>query len=95
MNLEPIGPSRAFRGVNIMTQEIVAYYRGALGGRVVHVELSKETPPYWSQTVERDPAGGPLWGVTIKRPDGSLLDPDPSKVCHSEEETRAYLEALS
>lgn len=94
MHLTPIRKPRTFRGVNFITQDVVGYFRGHLKGRTVHVELSKENPPYWSQTVGKDPNGGPLWGVTVKRPDGERLDPDPSFCAESREEALARLEEL-
>lgn len=94
MNTSPIPVSRAFRGQNFITPHVVGYRAGTLAGKRVHVEISRESPPYFSQVVAGDPKGGPMIGVTLRRPDGSRLDPDPSRSFSSLEEAEAYLAEL-
>lgn len=94
MKTTVIESSPAFRGQNFITPVHVEYRSGMLNAQRVHVEISKESPPYWSQTVERNPAGGPMYGVTIKRPNGRSLDPDLSRSCQSLEECLEYLASL-
>lgn len=84
-------PFGIFQGTNVMTQEFVEYRRGTLGGRTVYIEISRETPPYWSQTVEHNPVGGPLYGLTFRWANGGRLDPDPSTCVRSAEEVETYL----
>jgi hypothetical protein len=95
-NIKPCPPSsRAFRGVNFITPNIVSRIAGRLAsGETAHVELAKENPPYWSQTVERNPNGGPMFGVTVKHPDGRNFDPDLSQSFSSEADARAYIASL-
>lgn len=93
---KPCPPSsRAFRGVNFITPSVVSRISGKLAsGETAHVELSKENPPYWSRTVGGDPNGGPIYGVTVKHPDGRDFEPDLSQSFSSEEDARAYIASL-
>lgn len=87
MNTQPLNTvSRAFRGLNFITPHVIGYESGHYAGRTMHIEISRENPPYWDT--------GPMYGVTIKRPNGKSLDPDPSRCCESLEEVREYLDSL-
>lgn len=92
MRTEPLRWSGAFRGVNMLTPEIVEYRRGVLRGATVHVEISRETYPFMSRRIGGDPDGGPAYGITIKSPDGLDLDPDPS-TCVTDVRDFAQVEA--
>jgi hypothetical protein len=96
MKTEPIRHS-AFdsTGVNFMTPEIIYRRAGTLAsGRRVHIELAQERPPYFSRVVGGEREGGPIYGVTIRRPTGERLDPDPSRCLCSREEADAYIKSL-
>lgn len=84
----------AFRGVNCITPNAIAYLAGQLAGAAVYIELSSESPPYWSQVVEHDPNGGPIYGVSIRRSNGESLEPDLSTSCSSLVEALEYLKSL-
>lgn len=88
-------PEGVFRGVNIMTPELEGFAKATVAGSVVYVEISRERYPYFSQTVGRNPNGGPAIGLTFKRPDGRKMDPDPSRCVHSPEEVADVLREVA
>lgn len=70
-------PRQVFRGNNFMTPTVLAYYRLALGSRrVVYAELSEG----------RGMHGEPIFGVTVRRPNGDRLTPDPSTMYWSRDD---------
>lgn len=87
----PSPPPGLFKGNNFMTPHPVAYFKGLYAGRTVYVEVSKEGPPYWEDTVERKPNPRPLVGITYRRADGCRLDPDPSTCVHGLDEAAELL----
>lgn len=78
--LTPVSPPRGlFPGKNIMTPEIIGYYK--LRGKAVYVELS----------TGRGINHQPIWGVTVRPDEEHKL----SKLCHSRREAERYIEGLS
>ena len=79
-SLKPVAPPRGlFLGKNIMTPEILGYYK--LRGQRVYVELST------GRGIDHQP----IWGVTVRPDNEHKL----SKLCHSRREADAYIESLS
>lgn len=96
MKTQPLQSSGAFAGSNFMTPILIGYRSGDLNGQRVHVELSEERDggSTFARMFHGDSDASPLVGVTIRRPSGERLDPDPSTVCGSRKEAEEYLESL-
>ena len=74
------GPKGTFSGVNIMTPEVLAYYKLRKGW----AELSQG----------RGMEGEPIYGVTIRMLGGDRLTPDPSKLLYSRAVALRYIQTL-
>lgn len=70
-------PYGVFVGVNMMTPDVLGYYQITIDGVTVYAELS---------TGEGLLTPGPIYGVTVRRPGGARLDPDPSSCYRSQKE---------
>jgi hypothetical protein len=77
-------PRGVFPGQNFITPNILGYFRGEVGNRIAYVELSEG----------RGMAGEPIFGVTVRRPNGANLDPNLSKLMHSRAAAMAYIEDI-
>lgn len=78
-------PSGVFRGSNCVTPEILEYRKGNLRGYRVYIEISKGIGPI---------TGEQIFGVTIRRVDGQMLDPDPGHCMYSLAMAHHYIEEL-
>lgn len=74
-------PSRVFIGRNFMTPNIIGYFRLRVG----FAELSTGTGM----------ANQPIWGVTIRKSNGSRLSPDPSDCFQSKQDALDLIRSLS
>ena len=61
-------PHGTFTGRNMMTPDILGFYRVSIGAGFAYVELSTGSGFF----------GGEIFGVTVRRAGGERLDPDPS-----------------
>lgn len=68
-----IPPRGAFKGVNLMTPEVIGHWTRTRRGRAVYIEIS----------TGRGLDNETIWGVTFRHSDGSHVEDDPSDVVWS------------
>lgn len=73
-------PAGVFRGTNIMTPNVLDYFRVTSG----YVELSE------GRGINHEP----IFGVTVRTPSGARLDPDPSQMFWSYKAAIEYIREL-
>ena len=72
-------PRGVFKGRNFMTPVVLGFFRGVVRGETCFIELSRD---------DQEGGGpfGPMFGVTVRHPNGDRLEDDPS-CCFSTKES--------